>query len=106
LPADVVGTLIFNQQQNSCQVRKGPIFANSILADEINGAPAKVQSDLLEASQERPFIQGRGYVIPEDARAVCMDVMRHRVGLTYEAEAQSMTGEQIVNEVLNAVEVP
>lgn len=246
LPADVLGTMIFNQQQNQFQVRKGPVFANFILADEINRAPAKVQSALLEAMQEKQvtigdntflleepflvlatqnpieqegtyplpeaqvdrfmlkvlvtypqkeeermiirqninpqlqpninpiirkedilearnlvrevymdekieryildivfatrqpeeykltkikplisygasprasinlamaskayaFIKRRGYVIPEDVRAVCMDVMRHRVGLTYEAEAENMTSEMIVSEILNAVEVP
>lgn len=246
LPADIVGTMIYNQQQNQFQVRKGPIFANFILADEINRAPAKVQSALLEAMQEKQitigentykleepflvlatqnpieqegtyplpeaqvdrfmlkivvgypqqeeermiirqninpglqpkinpivspqeildarqlvrevymdekiekyildivfatrqpenfklqklkpligygasprasinlalaskayaFIKRRGYVIPEDVRAVCMDVMRHRVGLTYEAEAENMTSEMIVSEILNAVEVP
>ena len=246
LPADVVGTMIYNQQQNQFQVRKGPIFANFVLADEINRAPAKVQSALLEAMQEKQitlgdttfkleepflvlatqnpieqegtyplpeaqvdrfmlkivvgypqleeermiirqninpssqskinsvvspaeilearnlvrevymdekiekyildivfatrkpekyklakikpmisygasprasinlalaskayaFIKRRGYVIPEDVRAVCMDVMRHRVGLTYEAEAENMTSEMIVNEILNTVEVP
>lgn len=246
LPADIVGTMIYNQQKNEFQVRKGPIFANFILADEINRAPAKVQSALLEAMQEKQitlgentfrleepflvlatqnpieqegtyplpeaqvdrfmlkivvgypqqeeeriiirqnmnpggyptikpvvspqeilearnlvrevymdekiekyildivfatrqpenfklaklkpliaygasprasinlalaskayaFIKRRGYVIPEDVRAVCMDVMRHRVGLTYEAEAENMTSEMMVNEILNAVEVP
>ena len=246
LPADIVGTMIYNQQQNQFQVRKGPIFANFVLADEINRAPAKVQSALLEAMQEKQitlgdttfkleepflvlatqnpieqegtyplpeaqvdrfmlkivvgypeleeermiirqninpslqskinpvvspaeilearnlvreiymdekiekyildivfatrapekyklakikpmisygasprasinlalaskayaFIKHRGYVIPEDVRAVCMDVMRHRVGVTYEAEAENMTSEMIVNEILNAVEVP
>ena len=246
LPADVIGTMIYNQQQNQFQVRKGPIFANFILADEINRAPAKVQSALLEAMQEKQitigentykldepflvlatqnpieqegtyplpeaqvdrfmlkivvgypekeeerliirqninpaaqpkinpiispaeilearnlvrevymdekiekyildivfatrkpeeyklaklkpliaygasprasinlalaskayaFIKRRGYVIPEDVRAVCMDVMRHRVGITYEAEAENMTSEMIVSEILNAVEVP
>jgi MoxR-like ATPase len=246
LPADVVGTMIYNQQQNQFEVRKGPVFANFILADEINRAPAKVQSSLLEAMQEKQvtigdttykleepflvlatqnpieqegtyplpeaqvdrfmlkivvgypqkeeersimrqnihpnlqskinavvspqeiiearnlvrevymdekiekyildivfstrqpeeyklnklkpliaygasprasinmamaskayaFIKRRGYVIPEDVRAVCMDVMRHRIGLTYEAEAENMNSEMIVNEILNAVEVP
>lgn len=246
LPADVVGTMIYNQRENSFEVKQGPIFANFILADEINRAPAKVQSALLEAMQEkqvtigentfileRPFlvlatqnpieqegtyplpeaqvdrfmlkvvigypnreeereiirqniqpqkqtsinavistqdilearslvqevymdekiekyiidivfatrkpeeynlaklkpliayggsprasinlalaskayafIKRRGYVIPEDVRAVCQDVMRHRVGITYEAEAENMTSEMIVNEILNAVEVP
>ena len=58
LPADVVGTMIYNQQQNKFEVRKGPIFANFVLADEINRAPAKVQSALLEAMQERQITLG------------------------------------------------
>ena len=245
LPADLVGTMIYNQKQESFTVRKGPIFANFILADEINRAPAKVQSALLESMQERQvtigdttfpleepflvlatqnpieqegtyplpeaqvdrfmlkivigyptkeeeklivrqnigketmqinpivktsdiikargmvrdvymdekiekyiidivfasrtpkeynlskleqlisyggsprasinlalaakayaFIKRRGYVIPEDVRAICHDVMRHRIGVTYEAEAENVTSEMIVNEILNAVEVP
>lgn len=246
LPADVVGTMIYNQQKNEFVVRRGPIFANFILADEINRAPAKVQSALLEAMQERQitigdttfkleepflvlatqnpieqegtytlpeaqvdrfmlkvvigyptreeerliirqnlnpegmtpikpvvdpadilnarklvrevymdekieryildvvfatrnpeeyklqklkpliayggsprasinlalaskayaFMKRRGYVIPEDVRNVCFDVMRHRVGLTYEAEAENVTSENILSEILNAVEVP
>jgi MoxR-like ATPase len=245
LPADLIGTMIYNQKQEEFSVRKGPIFSNFILADEINRAPAKVQSALLEAMQERQvtigdtthllpspflvlatqnpveqegtyplpeaqvdrfmlkvvitypnkedekkiirenlaadfpkpnkvistdqilkarnsvrevymdekiekyivdivfstrfpkdhnlakyqslisfgasprasinlalaakayaFIKRRGYVIPEDIRAVCMDVLRHRIGLTYEAEAENITTEHIVNEILNTVEVP
>ena len=245
LPADVVGTMIYNMQKNEFTVKKGPIFANFILADEINRAPAKVQSALLEVMQEKQvtiadstykleepflvlatqnpieqegtyplpeaqvdrfmlkvvidypemedekhiirqnlkketidiqsvvskeqinkarevvkdvymdekieqyivdivaatryperykldkikaligfgasprgsinlakaaktyaFIRRRGYVIPEDVRAVCMDVLRHRVGLTYEAEAENVRSEDIITEVLNAVEVP
>ena len=245
LPADLIGTQIYNQKEERFTVRKGPIFANFILADEINRAPAKVQSALLEAMQERQvtigdgtfpleepflvlatqnpieqegtyplpeaqvdrfmlkvvigypnkeeekmiirenlaakfpqiiaivktqdiinargairevymdekieryivdivfatrtpaeyklgrlsqmisyggsprasinlalaskayaFIKRRGYVIPEDVRAVCADVLRHRIGLTYEAEAENITTENIVSEVLNAVEVP
>ena len=245
LPADLIGTMIYNQKQESFTVRKGPIFANFILADEINRAPAKVQSALLESMQERQvtigdttfkleepflvlatqnpieqegtyplpeaqidrfmlkivigyptkeeekmivrqnigsnipkispviqtsdiikarsmvkevymdekiekyiidivfasrtpkeynlskleqlisyggsprasinlalaskayaFIKRRGYVIPEDVRAICHDVMRHRIGITYEAEAENVTSEMIVNEILNAVEVP
>lgn len=246
LPADVIGTMIYNQQKNEFVVRRGPIFANFILADEINRAPAKVQSALLEAMQERQitigdttfkldepflvlatqnpieqegtytlpeaqvdrfmlkvvigyptkeeekliirqnlnpeaaspirpiiqpsdimearklvrevymdekiekyildivfatrnpeeyklnklkpliayggsprasinlawaakayaFMKRRGYVIPEDVRNVCFDVMRHRVGLTYEAEAENVTSENILSEILNAVEVP
>lgn len=245
LPADLIGTMIYSQRKEEFSVRKGPIFANFILADEINRAPAKVQSALLEAMQEKQitigeqtfkleepflvlatqnpieqegtyplpeaqldrfmlkivigypnkeeekiimrqniasqqltinpvlktsdilnarnavrevymdekiekyildivfstrfpkenklgkleqlisygasprasinlalaskafaFIKRRGYVIPEDVRAVCHDVLRHRLGLTYEAEAENITQENIINEVLNAVEVP
>ena len=246
LPADLIGTQIYSQKQETFSIRKGPIFANFSLADEINRAPAKVQSALLEAMQEKQvtigdqtfklpnpflvlatqnpveqegtyplpeaqmdrfmlkvvigyptreeerkiissniqpqgmpqasavlgteaiikaravvkdvymdekieryivdivfasrypkeyklqkfdglisyggsprasinlalaakayaFIKRRGYVIPEDVRAICLDVMRHRVGLTYEAEAENITSEQIITEILNTVEVP
>ncbi|MGI6519950.1 MAG: AAA family ATPase [Fermentimonas sp.] len=245
LPADVIGTMIYSQRSEEFQVKHGPIFANFVLADEINRAPAKVQSALLEAMQERnvtigdqtyklpspflvmatqnpieqegtyplpeaqvdrfmlkvvitypskeeekrivyqnifdpitidkpvistrevidarkvvqevyidekigryivdivfatrfpdqyglpnlkemigvgasprasinlalasrayAFINRRGYVIPEDIRAVCHDVLRHRVGLTYEAEANNLTSDEIVSEILNKVEVP
>jgi len=245
LPADLVGTMIFNQKDGTFQPRKGPIFANLILADEINRSPAKVQSALLEAMQERQvtigdqtyklpepflvlatqnpieqegtyplpeaqvdrfmlkvkigypskeeellimrsnvngqtvtpqavispadivrvrnvvdeiymdekieryildivfatrspkdyslpnlaqlisygasprasiylalgakayaFIKRRGYVIPEDVRAISLDVLRHRVAVTYEAEAEEVTSEQVVQEVLNKIEVP
>ena len=245
LPADLVGTLIYNQKDGSFQTKKGPIFANFILADEINRSPAKVQSALLEAMQERQvtigestfklpepflvlatqnpieqegtyplpeaqvdrfmlkvkigypskeeelqimrsnvagepklpnavispaeilrargvvgqvymdekieryildivfatrsprqynlpnltqliaygasprasinlalgakafaFIKRRGYVIPEDVRAICLDVLRHRVAVTYEAEAEEVTSEQVVQEILNKIEVP
>ena len=58
------------------------------------------------AAKAYAFIKRRGYVIPEDVRAVCLDVLRHRIGLTYEAEAENITSEMIVNEILNAVEVP
>lgn len=245
LPADVIGTMIYSQKKEEFQIKKGPIFSNFILADEINRAPAKVQSALLEAMQERQvtigestfkldepflvlatqnpieqegtyplpeaqvdrfmlkvvinypqkeeerliirqnicgerpsvnpilkvedilearkvvqevymdekieryildivfasrfpeeyglsnlknmiafggsprasinlalaarayaFIKRRGYVIPEDVRAVAQDVMRHRIGLSYEAEANNMTSAEIISEILNAVEVP
>jgi MoxR-like ATPase len=245
LPADLIGTMIYNQQTHQFTVKKGPIFANFVLADEINRAPAKVQSALLQAMQERhvtigehtykleepflvlatqnpieqegtyplpeaqvdrfmlkvvitypereeerqiirknvndsfpevkavidpksilrardvvkevymdekieqyildivfatrnpekfklerlkplisyggsprasinlalasktfAFIKRRGYVIPEDVRAICHDVLRHRIGITYEAEAENVTPEDIVNEILNKVEVP
>lgn len=246
LPADVIGTMIYNQQRNEFVIRKGPIFANFILADEINRSPAKVQSALLEAMQERqvtigdttykldePFlvlatqnpleqegtyplpeaqvdrfimkvvvdypamneeqlilrqnVQGlslppikqvvsiqevltarelvrqvymdekiekyildivfvtrkpeqynleklkplisygasprgsinlalagkvqaflnkRGFVIPEDIKSICKDVLRHRIGLTYEAEAENMNVENIIDEILKTVNVP
>jgi MoxR-like ATPase len=245
LPADLIGTLIYSQKKEEFKVRKGPLFANFILADEINRSPAKVQSALLEAMQERQvtigdetfilpepflvlatenpieqegtyplpeaqvdrfmlkvvigypdkkeekliirqnitnesyttnkilttediirarnitrevyvdekienyitdivfatrfpsdyklkkfeglifygasprasinlalaakafaFIKRRGYVIPEDIRAIANDVLRHRIGLTYEAEAENITTEDIINEILNTVEVP
>lgn len=245
LPADVVGTMVYSQAKEQFQIKKGPIFANFVLADEINRAPAKVQSALLEAMQERQvtigeqtfrlddpflvmatqnpieqegtyplpeaqvdrfmlkviisypkkeeekqiirqnisgrkveikpvlkpseiieardivqkvyidekieryivdivfatrfpqdhglvdlkemisfgasprasislamaarayaFLKQRGYVIPEDVRAVCHDVLRHRIGLSYEAEANNMTAEEIISEILNKVEVP
>ena len=245
LPADLTGTMIYSQKDNEFTVKKGPVFANFILADEINRAPAKVQSALLEAMQEKQvtigdktfpleepflvlatqnpieqegtyplpeaqvdrfmlkavitypkkeeeqliirqnmqlvnktinpvvakedimkarktvrevymdekieryildivfatrkpadyklnklaplisyggsprasinlaiaakayaFIKRRGYVIPEDVRAICYDVMRHRIGLTYEAEAENITTEEVISDILNAVEVP
>ncbi|MDD2293477.1 MAG: AAA family ATPase [Bacteroidales bacterium] len=245
LPADVIGTLIYSQKSEQFQIKKGPVFANFVLADEINRAPAKVQSALLEAMQERQvtigdesfplpkpflvmatqnpieqegtyplpeaqvdrfmlkvvvtypkkeeekqivrmnnsgefpkpstvlkpedivrarqvvrdvymdekiekyivdivfatrnpeeygleklknmisfggsprasislsmaskayaFIRRRGYVIPEDVRAVCYEVLRHRIGLTYEAEAENITSENIIADILNTVEVP
>jgi MoxR-like ATPase len=245
LPADLIGTMIYSQKKEEFVVRKGPIFANLILADEINRSPAKVQSALLEAMQEKQvtigdqsykldqpflvlatqnpieqegtyplpeaqvdrfmlkivisypkkeeermimrenisktfpsanrilkpedilkardvvkdvymdekieqyildivfatrypeqykldrfkglisyggsprasinlsmaakayaFIKRRGYVIPEDVRAICHDVMRHRIGLTYEAEAENVTSEEIISEILNTIEVP
>ena len=245
LPADVTGTLIYSQKKEAFEVHKGPVFANFVLADEINRAPAKVQSALLEAMQERQvtigeetyplpspflvmatqnpieqegtyplpeaqtdrfmlkvvvgypgkeeerqivrmsnsgefpqpspvvspediirardivrevymdekieryivdivyatrtpeeyglknlkdlisyggsprasislsaaakayaFIKRRGYVIPEDVRAVCPEVLRHRIGLTYEAEAENVTTEEIISQVINAVVVP
>ena len=245
LPADLVGTMIYNQKEGNFFIRQGPIFANFILADEINRAPAKVQSALLEAMQERQvtigektfpleepflvlatqnpieqegtyplpeaqvdrfmlkvkisyptreeelkimkqnvdhsaanvnpvikpadilkarnivhevyvdekieryildivfatrnpkefglnnltdlisygaspratinlalgaksiaFIRRRGYVIPEDVRAICQDVLRHRIAVTYEAEAEDITSENVVQEILNKVEVP
>ncbi|AUC21693.1 MULTISPECIES: MoxR family ATPase [Polaribacter] len=245
LPADVVGTMIYNMKENNFEIKKGPIFANFVLADEINRAPAKVQSALLEAMQERQitigdttfkldepflvmatqnpveqegtyplpeaqvdrfmlkvvidypklqdeqiimrqnlsggfakvnpvvsveqiirarevanevymdekiekyildiifatrypekynlpqlkdlisfgasprgsinlakaakcyaFIKRRGYVIPEDVRAVVFDILRHRIGITYEAEAENVTSVDIINSIINEIEVP
>jgi MoxR-like ATPase len=245
LPADVVGTMIYNMKENDFMIKKGPVFANFVLADEINRAPAKVQSALLEAMQERQitigdttfkldepflvmatqnpveqegtyplpeaqvdrfmlkvvidypklqdeqiimrqnlsgsfatinpvvsveeilkarevanevymdekiekyildiifatrypekynlpqlkdlisfgasprgsinlakaakcyaFIKRRGYVIPEDVRAVVFDVLRHRIGITYEAEAENVTSVDIINSIINEIEVP
>jgi MoxR-like ATPase len=245
LPADVIGTMIYNVKENDFSIRKGPIFANFILADEINRAPAKVQSALLEAMQEKQvtisddtfkldqpflvmatqnpveqegtyplpeaqmdrfmlktvidypkleeerlvirqnlageraqinpvvsleqikkaqevvrkvymdekiekyildiifatrypeqfkleklkplisfgasprgsinlataakcyaFIKRRGYVIPEDVRAIVIDVLRHRIGVTYEAEAENITSVDIINQIVNEIEVP
>ena len=59
-----------------------------------------------KAAKTYAFVRRRGYVIPEDVRAVCMDVLRHRVGLTYEAEAENITTEDIINDIMNAVEIP
>ena len=245
LPADLIGTMIFNQKEGNFSIKKGPIFSNFILADEINRAPAKVQSALLEAMQERQvtigqntfklpepflvlatqnpieqegtyplpeaqvdrfmlkvkityptrneelqilkrnvgskpaeikpvvkpenilnarklvhdiyvdekiekyildivfatrnpeeyglgnltnlisygaspratinlalaarasaFIKRRGYVVPEDVRSICMDVLRHRIAVTYEAEAEEITSENLIEDILNKVEVP
>ena len=225
LPADVVGTMVYSMQKERFEVKKGPVFANFILADEINRAPAKVQSALLEAMQERQvtigeqtfalddpflvlatqnpieqegtyplpeaqvdrflmkvvigypskaeeaeiikmniapeprqvnalvtpadivdivfatrfpadygmkdlqsmisfgssprasismalaarayaFLKGRGYVIPEDVRAVCHDVMRHRLGLSYEAEANNISADEIISNILDKIAVP
>ena len=245
LPADLIGTMIYNQKEGNFSIKKGPVFSNFILADEINRAPAKVQSALLEAMQERQvtigqntfkleepflvlatqnpieqegtyplpeaqvdrfmlkvkityptreeemkilhrnvgsepleikpvistesilnarklvhsiyvdekiekyildivfatrnpkhfgldnltdligngaspratinlalasrasaFMKRRGYVVPEDVRALCMDVLRHRIGITYEAEAEEITSENIIEQILNKVEVP
>ena len=245
LPADVIGTMVYSVKQEKFEVKKGPVFANFVLADEINRAPAKVQSALLEAMQERQvtigdntfrlddpflvmatqnpieqegtyplpeaqvdrflmkvvigypnkteekqiirmnigserpqvrpliapaditetrsvvekiyidekiekyivdivfatrfpsdygmndltsiisfgssprasismalaarayaFLRGRGYVIPEDVRAVCHDVMRHRIGLSYEAEANNISADEIISEILDKIAVP
>lgn len=70
------------------------------------GGSPRASISLAKAAKAFAFIKRRGYVIPEDVRAVCPDVLRHRIGLTYEAEANNITSEDIVNEVLNAVEVP
>ena len=70
------------------------------------GASPRGSINLAAASKAYAFMKRRGYVIPEDVRAVAMDVLRHRIGLTYEAEAENVTSEELVNEVLNRVDVP
>ena len=70
------------------------------------GASPRASINLALAAKAFAFIKGRAYVIPEDIRALATDVMRHRIGLTYEAEAQNVTAEQIINEILNTIEVP
>jgi MoxR-like ATPase len=70
------------------------------------GGSPRASINLALAAKAYAFIKRRGYVIPEDVRAVCHDVMRHRIGLTYEAEAENITAEQIINDILNVVEVP
>ena len=70
------------------------------------GGSPRASINLALASKAYAFIKRRGYVIPEDVRAICNDVLRHRIGITYEAEAENITSENIVSEILNAVEVP
>ena len=70
------------------------------------GASPRASIYLAVASKAYAFIKHRGYVITEDIRAICYDVMRHRIGLTYEAEAENITPEEVISEILNAVEVP
>ena len=70
------------------------------------GGSPRASINLAKASKAYAFIKRRGYVIPEDVRAICHDVLRHRIGVSYEAEAENVTSEMIVNEILNAVEVP
>lgn len=70
------------------------------------GASPRASISLAMASKAYAFIKRRGYVIPEDVRAVCHDVMRHRIGLSYEAEANNLTSEEIISEILNTIEVP
>ena len=71
-----------------------------------SGGSPRASISLAKAAKAYAFIKRRGYVIPEDVRAVCPDVLRHRIGLTYEAEANNITSEDIINEILNQVEVP
>ena len=70
------------------------------------GASPRASINLALAARAYAFIKRRGYVIPEDIRAVCHDVMRHRIGLSYEAEASNLTSEEVISEILNKVEVP
>ena len=70
------------------------------------GGSPRATINLALASKANAFMRGRGYVIPEDVRAVCYDILRHRIGLTYEAEAENVTQDDIITEILNNVEVP
>ena len=70
------------------------------------GCSPRASINLAAASKAYAFIKRRGYVIPEDVRALCHDVLRHRIGLTYEAEAENITSEDIITEILNTVEIP
>ena len=70
------------------------------------GGSPRASINLAKASKAFAFIKRRGYVIPEDVRAMCYDVLRHRIGLTYEAEAENISTEDIITEILNAVEIP
>ena len=70
------------------------------------GASPRGSINLAKAAKVYAFIKRRGYVIPEDVRAVCHDVLRHRIGLSYEAEAESITTEQVIDKILNTIEVP
>ena len=70
------------------------------------GGSARESMSLAKAARSYAFIRRRGYVIPEDVRAVCHDVLRHRIGLTYEAEAENVSTEEIITDILNTVEVP
>ena len=70
------------------------------------GASPRASISLAMAAKAYAFIKRRGYVIPEDIRAVCHDVLRHRIGLSYEAEANNLTSEEIISEILNSIEVP
>ncbi len=70
------------------------------------GGSPRASINLALAAKAYAFIKRRGYVIPEDVRAICPDVLRHRIGITYEAEAENITAEDIVNDILNTVEVP
>ncbi|MCP5062705.1 MAG: MoxR family ATPase, partial [Ignavibacteriae bacterium] len=71
-----------------------------------NGASPRATINLALAARASAFIKRRGYVVPEDVRALCMDVLRHRIGITYEAEAEEITSENIIEQILNKVEVP
>jgi len=82
-------------------------FGLSSLTELINyGASPRASINLAIGSKAMAFIKRRGYVIPEDVRAVCMDVLRHRIAVTYEAEAEEITSENVIHEILNKVEVP
>jgi MoxR-like ATPase len=86
-------------------IQKSTNWINSKALISFGGSP-RASINLAMAAKAYAFIKRRGYVIPEDVRAICIDVLRHRIGLTYEAEAENITSEMIINEILNVVEVP
>ena len=94
--------VIENNNQNTHLKLKG--FFSKDMIDF--GASPRASINLALAARSYAFIKRRGYVVPEDIRAVCHDVMRHRIGLTYEAEANNITSEEIISEILNKIEVP
>src|SRR5436309_1584804 len=136
VPADLVGTRIYNQKTGDFATSLGPVFTNLLLADEINRAPAKVQSALLEVMQERQvtiageshhvpepflvmatqnlieggralaFLRGRTYVLPEDVKDLVPDVFRHRLVLTYEALAEGVTPDHLIQRIMQQIPAP
>src|SRR5256714_1826170 len=126
LPADVIGTMVFDQRTQEFYPKKGPLFANLILADEINRAPREPQSVglaelkaliafgasprasifLAQAARAHAYLRGRAFVVPEDVKAMAYDVLRHRVLLTFEAEAEDVDADQVIGRILEAVGVP
>src|SRR5438128_842760 len=124
MPADITGTNIFNLQRNEFTLIKGPVFTSFLLADEINRAPAKTQSALLQAMQQRlvtidrdthalllasralAAISGRDFVTPDDIKAMAVPVLEHRLILRPEFEIEGVTVTEVVQKILEQVAVP